>query len=135
MQWLSLPETTLCLNNDREILTFFSLEECKASCMTWSNGPCKSCSFRRSSPDHRFYPWCCLSSADQHSNREDMIYTTGAHIEEGDYAENCEGKNTLSQSFDQENNYVKSGKSLLNVREFSLSEFVKMDSAGNYQSL
>ena len=70
---------------------------------------------------------CFLSHGDQHSNPEDMKDLLFAH-----YRENCEGKNTLSQSFDQENNYIKSGKSPLNVREFYFSEFVKMNSAGNY---
>ena len=101
MQWLSLPNTVLCLNNDKEILTLNSLEECKEMCVSWSNGPCKSFSWRSNSQDHWFFPLCCLSRVDQHSNREDMIYSSGYHVENGDYVENCEGKNTLSQSFDQ----------------------------------
>ena len=113
MQWMTLSGTSLCLNDDYETLNLGSMEKCKEGCMFWSNGPCKSFSWQDySSTDIYFRPWCCLSRTDQHSNREDMINSIG------DYVENCEGKTTLSQAFDQENNYIKSGKSPLNIREF-----------------
>ena len=44
---------------------------------------------------------------DQHSNPDKMISLSSHH------GENCEGKNTLSHSFNLENKYMKSGKSTL----------------------
>ena len=97
-------------------------EVCAARCMSWDEGPCKSFDWRALQSN---LVLCRLSHADQHSNPENMIQSVESVFQ---YVENSEGKNTLSQSFDQENNYIKSG----NVKEFYLSEFVKMDSASNY---
>ena len=127
MQWLSLDHKALRLPDDHVIVRI-PFEDCKRECTSWSDGPCKSFSYEEVSRDYKSLPVCRLSHGDQHSNPEDMKDLLLVH-----YGENCEGKkNTLSQSFDQETNYIKSGKSPLNVREFYFSEFVKMDSASNY---
>ena len=91
MQWLSLPGTKLCLNDDYEIVALNGLEECKGRCISWSNGPCKSLSWQFKSRDHNYESLCCLSRGDQHSNLKDMITMRGS-----EHVENCEGKNTVS---------------------------------------
>ena len=114
MQWLSLSYMELNLHDDEEIINLPSLEECKRRCMFWSEGPCKSFDWVEFSPQHNYLTVCYLSHADQHSNPENMEFSIPS-----DHVENCEGKNTLSQSFDQKNNYIKSGKSQLNVHSRS----------------
>ena len=125
MQWLLLPTMEPYLHDDRSYAKG-SWEACAARCMSWDEGPCKSFDWRVLQSN---FVLCRLSHADQHANPENMIESVESVFQ---YVENCEGKNTLSQSFDQENNYIKSGKSPFKVREFYLSEFVKMDSASNY---
>ena len=111
MQWLSLSTMKLNLHDDEEFIDLPSLEECTRRCMSWSEGPCKSFDWVAVSSKHNYFAVCYLSHADQHSNPGDMEFSIVSQ-----YIENCEGKNTLSQSFDQKNNYIKSGKSPLNVR-------------------
>ena len=95
MQWLLLKNTRLYDHDDYRIRYVQSLEECKERCISLLDGPCKS--FDWIEPPSPFHN-CLISRADQHSDSAMLTFSDSF------YVENCEGKSTLSHSFDQENN-------------------------------